>query len=185
MDKQAVGVRRGNWQLYVPSEPACNWCVQDIKTSGADLVASITYLAHLHVELCLIVCRMRIAEHYPYLLVNIGSGVSMVRVDGEHKFTRVSGESCAALPCASTSHGAPATTSNVPRAATALLSCHCHYTLQGPVVLATPCRAGTNIGGGTFWGLCKLLTGMDNFDDILSLSSQGDNSNVGGLCAAV
>lgn len=39
-------------------------------------------------------------------------------------------------------------------------------------------RAGTNIGGGTFWGLCKLLTGMDNFDDILSLSSQGDNSNV-------
>ncbi|KAL4445797.1 hypothetical protein ABPG77_008996 [Micractinium sp. CCAP 211/92] len=67
------------------------------------------------------------AEHYPYLLVNIGSGVSMVRVDGENKFTRVS---------------------------------------------------GTNIGGGTFWGLCKLLTGMDNFDDILSLSSQGDNSNV-------
>jgi pantothenate kinase len=37
---------------------------------------------------------------------------------------------------------------------------------------------GTNIGGGTFWGLCKLLTGMDNFDDILSLSSEGDNSNV-------
>lgn len=37
---------------------------------------------------------------------------------------------------------------------------------------------GTNIGGGTFWGLCKLLTGMDNFDDILSLSSKGDNSNV-------
>ena len=66
-------------------------------------------------------------EHYPYLLVNIGSGVSMVRVDGESKFTRVS---------------------------------------------------GTNIGGGTFWGLCKLLTGMDNFDDILALSSQGDNSNV-------
>ncbi|KAI3438596.1 hypothetical protein D9Q98_001020 [Chlorella vulgaris] len=67
------------------------------------------------------------AEHYPYLLVNIGSGVSMVRVDADRKFQRVS---------------------------------------------------GTNIGGGTFWGLCKLLTGMDNFDDILSLSSQGDNSNV-------
>ena len=32
------------------------------------------------------------AEHYPYLLVNIGSGVSMVRVDGENKFQRVSGE---------------------------------------------------------------------------------------------
>jgi hypothetical protein len=33
-----------------------------------------------------------LAEHYPYLLVNIGSGVSMVRVDGENKFQRVSGE---------------------------------------------------------------------------------------------
>lgn len=33
------------------------------------------------------------SEHYPYLLVNIGSGVSMVRVDGENKFTRVSGGS--------------------------------------------------------------------------------------------
>ncbi|PSC76368.1 Pantothenate kinase 2 isoform B [Micractinium conductrix] len=66
-------------------------------------------------------------EQYPYLLVNIGSGVSMVRVDGENKFTRVS---------------------------------------------------GTNIGGGTFWGLCKLLTGMDSFNDILALSDEGDNSNV-------
>lgn len=64
---------------------------------------------------------------YPYLLVNIGSGVSMVRVDGEGKHQRVS---------------------------------------------------GTNIGGGTFWGLTRLLTGMTNFDEILDLSSQGDNSNV-------
>ena len=37
---------------------------------------------------------------------------------------------------------------------------------------------GTNIGGGTFWGLCKLLTGMDSFNDILALSDEGDNSNV-------
>lgn len=44
--------------------------------------------------------------------------------------------------------------------------------------LAANHATGTNIGGGTFWGLCKLLTGMDNFDDILSLSSLGDNSNV-------
>lgn len=36
-----------------------------------------------------------VAEHYPYLLVSIGSGVSMVRVDGENKFQRVSG----AGPC--------------------------------------------------------------------------------------
>lgn len=64
---------------------------------------------------------------YPYLLVNIGSGVSMVRVDGEGKHQRVS---------------------------------------------------GTNIGGGTFWGLCRLLTGKTDFDEILELSSQGDNSLV-------
>ena len=64
---------------------------------------------------------------YPYLLVNIGSGVSMVRVDGEGRHQRVS---------------------------------------------------GTNIGGGTFWGLCRLLTGLTNFDEILALSSQGDNSAV-------
>lgn len=34
----------------------------------------------------------RAADLYPYLLVNIGSGVSMVKVDGEGKYTRVSGE---------------------------------------------------------------------------------------------
>lgn len=64
---------------------------------------------------------------YPYLLVNIGSGVSMVRVDGEGIYQRIS---------------------------------------------------GTNIGGGTFWGLCRLLTGCSSFDDILELSSRGDNSKV-------
>ena len=93
---------------------------------------------------------------YPYLLVNIGSGVrfelttvspplplsysptryrlllaryfcSMVRVDNETSFSRVS---------------------------------------------------GTNIGGGTFWGLARLLTGCSSFDEILQLSSHGDNSKV-------
>jgi pantothenate kinase len=64
---------------------------------------------------------------YPYLLVNIGSGVSMVRVDNENSFDRVS---------------------------------------------------GTNMGGGTFWGLARLLTGCTSFDEILQLSSHGDNSRV-------
>ena len=45
---------------------------------------------------------------FPYLLVNIGSGVSMVKVDGPGAYERVS---------------------------------------------------GTNLGGGSFWGLCRLLTG--------------------------
>ncbi|KAM0965202.1 hypothetical protein ACFX2C_021142 [Malus domestica] len=61
---------------------------------------------------------------YPYLLVNIGSGVSMIKVDGPGKFERVS---------------------------------------------------GTNVGGGTFWGLGKLLTKCKNFDELLELSHRGNN----------
>ncbi|GAB2280468.1 Pantothenate kinase 2, mitochondrial [Dionaea muscipula] len=61
---------------------------------------------------------------FPYLLVNIGSGVSLIKVDGDGKFERVS---------------------------------------------------GTNVGGGTFWGLGKLLTKCKSFDELLELSQQGNN----------
>ncbi|KAK4598050.1 hypothetical protein RGQ29_015530 [Quercus rubra] len=61
---------------------------------------------------------------YPYLLVNIGSGVSMIKVEGDGKFERVS---------------------------------------------------GTNVGGGTFWGLGRLLTKCQSFDELLELSHQGNN----------
>lgn len=64
---------------------------------------------------------------YPYLLVNIGSGVSMIKVEGNGKFERVS---------------------------------------------------GTSIGGGTFWGLGKLLTQCKSFDELLELSYQGNNKEV-------
>lgn len=69
------------------------------------------------------------SELFPYLLVNIGSGVSIIRVDGpgEGQHTRVSGSS---------------------------------------------------VGGGTFWGLCRLLTGRRDFDEMLELSMQGNNANV-------
>uniref|UniRef100_A0A2N9ILK8 pantothenate kinase n=1 Tax=Fagus sylvatica TaxID=28930 RepID=A0A2N9ILK8_FAGSY len=63
-------------------------------------------------------------DMYPYLLVNIGSGVSMLKVDGDGKFERVS---------------------------------------------------GTNVGGGTFWGLGRLLTKCKSFDELLELSHQGNN----------
>ncbi|KAH7849799.1 hypothetical protein Vadar_023155 [Vaccinium darrowii] len=59
---------------------------------------------------------------FPYLLVNIGSGVSMIKVDGDGKFQRVS---------------------------------------------------GTNVGGGTYWGLGKLLTKCKSFDELLELSQRG------------
>ena len=64
-------------------------------------------------------------ELFPFLLVNIGSGVSILRVakDGHERIS------------------------------------------------------GTNMGGGTFWGLCRLLTGCKSFDDMLALSMRGNNAN--------
>ena len=63
---------------------------------------------------------------FPYLLVNIGSGVSIIKVDKDgHE--RVS---------------------------------------------------GSNIGGGTFWGLCRLLTGLKDYDEMLKLSVEADNAKV-------
>ncbi|XP_047960555.1 pantothenate kinase 1-like isoform X2 [Salvia hispanica] len=61
---------------------------------------------------------------YPYLLVTVGSGVSMIKVDGDNNFERVS---------------------------------------------------GTSVGGGTFWGLGRLLTKCQSFDELLELSRQGNN----------
>ncbi|XP_042443310.1 pantothenate kinase 1-like [Zingiber officinale] len=61
---------------------------------------------------------------YPYLLVNIGSGVGIIKVTGNRKFERVT---------------------------------------------------GTHIGGGTIFGLAKLLTGCLSYDEFLKMSQQGDN----------
>ncbi|CAI5955479.1 unnamed protein product [Closterium sp. NIES-64] len=71
--------------------------------------------------------EMHSGNIFPYLLVNIGSGVSILKVDGPQQYERVS---------------------------------------------------GTNLGGGTFWGLGSLLTGCKSFDKILELSQEGDNSAV-------
>ncbi|XP_030965970.1 pantothenate kinase 1-like isoform X2 [Quercus lobata] len=64
---------------------------------------------------------------FPYLLVNIGSGGSMIKVDGDGKFQWVS---------------------------------------------------GTNVGGGTYWGLGRLLTKCKSFDELLELSQRGDNRTI-------
>lgn len=90
---------------------------------------------------------------YPYLLVNIGSGVSMVRVDDERSFTRVSG----------TNIGGGT------------------YVL-GPTLILTRYLHGSSDSHThatyRFWGLARLLTGCTSFDEILQLSSHGDNSKV-------
>lgn len=38
--------------------------------------------------------------------------------------------------------------------------------------------SGTMIGGGTLVGLSNLLTGINDYDEIIELSKKGDNSNV-------
>jgi type II pantothenate kinase len=64
---------------------------------------------------------------YPYLLVTIGTGVSVLRVDGPRKYERIS---------------------------------------------------GSTIGGGTYWGLMRLLTDVESFDDAMKLAEVGDPSKV-------
>lgn len=66
--------------------------------------------------------------------MNIGSGVSMLKVSGDGNYERVSGSS---------------------------------------------------LGGGTFWGLCRLLTKCRGFDEMLELSAKGDNSKVGCLATCM
>ncbi|EKX50454.1 hypothetical protein GUITHDRAFT_135131 [Guillardia theta CCMP2712] len=73
---------------------------------------------------------------FPYLLVNIGSGVSIIRVDQRSFF---------------------------------------------PVVVhprLNACPSGSCLGGGSFFGLCKLLTGKYKFDEIVEMSRRGNINNV-------
>lgn len=67
------------------------------------------------------------ASQFPYLLVNIGSGVSILKVNGPGMFERVSGSS---------------------------------------------------LGGGTYWGLCRLLTRCATFEEVLDIAESGDATEV-------
>ncbi|XP_009288964.1 PREDICTED: pantothenate kinase 2, mitochondrial isoform X1 [Aptenodytes forsteri] len=64
---------------------------------------------------------------YPLLLVNIGSGVSILAVYSKENYKRVT---------------------------------------------------GTSLGGGTFFGLCCLLTGCSTFEEALEMASHGDSTKV-------
>ncbi|XP_062863235.1 pantothenate kinase 1a [Trichomycterus rosablanca] len=64
---------------------------------------------------------------FPMLLVNIGSGVSVLAVHSPKNYRRIT---------------------------------------------------GTSLGGGTFLGLCCLLTGCDTFEEALAMASAGDSNNV-------
>lgn len=67
------------------------------------------------------------SEPYPFILVNIGSGVSILAVYGPDNYKRIS---------------------------------------------------GTSLGGGTFLGLCCLLTGCNTFEEAIELATRGDNNRV-------
>lgn len=73
------------------------------------------------------VTRPSTGSEYPYLVVNVGSGVSILVVESPTKWSRVSGSS---------------------------------------------------IGGGTFYGLCHMLTGEVSFDRMLELAEEGDTTQV-------
>ncbi|KAM6184181.1 pantothenate kinase 1 isoform 2-T2 [Erethizon dorsatum] len=64
---------------------------------------------------------------YPILLVNMGSGVSILAVYSKDNYKRVT---------------------------------------------------GTSLGGGTFLGLCCLLTGCETFEEALEMAAKGDSTNV-------
>jgi len=67
------------------------------------------------------------SKSYPYLLVTIGTGVSILRVDGPRKHERIS---------------------------------------------------GSTIGGGTYWGLIRLLTDVEDFEAAMRLAERGDPAKV-------
>ena len=64
---------------------------------------------------------------FPYLVVNIGSGVSILKVNAPNDFERVSGSA---------------------------------------------------IGGGTYWGLCRLLTRCTSYENAIDLSEHGNASEI-------
>ena len=71
---------------------------------------------------------------FPLLVVNIGSGVSIIKVDSPSSMRRVS---------------------------------------------------GTAVGGGTYFGLCKLLTRCETFDEAMDMAERGDSRRVNMLVSDI
>ncbi|TVU10156.1 hypothetical protein EJB05_43667 [Eragrostis curvula] len=100
----------------------------DCLVAGANfLLKAIRHEAFTHMDGQKEYVQIDQNDLFPFLLVNVGSGVSIIKVDGHGKFQRVS---------------------------------------------------GTNVGGGTYWGLGRLMTQCKSFDELLELSQRGDNSTI-------
>ena len=120
------------------------------------------------------------AEPWRYLLVNIGSGVSMLKLTADGEYERVSGSSLinqdaqvkmdALIPlCGADAEPWPYLLVNIGSGVSML-----KVTADGEYERVS----GSSLGGGTFWGLCRLLTRCSSFDEMLELSSRGNNSKV-------
>ncbi|CAI5996367.1 unnamed protein product [Closterium sp. NIES-64] len=103
--------------------------------------------------------EMHSGNIFPYLLVNIGSGVSILKVCEHSQGVRAFSRCASILKVCEHSQGGASI-----------------LKVDGPQQYERV--SGTNLGGGTFWGLGSLLTGCKSFDKILELSQEGDNSAV-------
>ncbi|CAG9136665.1 unnamed protein product [Plutella xylostella] len=104
---------------------------------------------------------------YPFILVNIGSGVSVLVVTGPDDCRRRA-ILYNNLPY-DFSNPYPFILVNIGSGVSVLV-------VTGP----DDCRrvSGTSLGGGTFLGLCCLLTGCASFEEALALAARGDNTPV-------
>ena len=77
---------------------------------------------------------VNMTDLFPLLVVNIGSGVSIIKVDDPNNMRRIS---------------------------------------------------GTAVGGGTFYGLCKLLTRCETFEEAMDMADRGDSRRVNMLVSDI
>lgn len=57
-----------------------------------------------------------------------------------------------------------------------MLPRHPRPQVDGPAIFQRV--SGSSIGGGTYWGLCKLLTEATNYDESITMASRGDSDRV-------
>ncbi|CAI8033187.1 Pantothenate kinase 3 [Geodia barretti] len=142
-------------------------------------------------------------DPYPYIIVNIGSGVSILRVNSANDFTRIGGTSvgggtftglCSLLAGVDSFEAAitlaeKGDSHRVDKLVRDIYGGdYSRFGLGGEVVASSILRVnsatdftrigGTSVGGGTFTGLCSLLAGVDSFEAAITLAEKGDSHRV-------
>lgn len=100
-----------------------------------------------------------------FKIVNVGSGVSVLAVYGPSNYKRISGTRYSSIPII------------YKHQFFHLISWYFHS------LIFLYCKYKSSIfvfslGGGTFLGLCSLLTGCSSFEEAIELAAQGDNTKV-------